>query len=961
MVPPGLSVPADAASSAGEADPNAAKYAAVRFSIMLEAVTEYTDALNEKQSGSLVEGGVDTRPKRDDRWGDIHTGVDTIKFGARDMEKFAKEHGLAPYESMFESPAPLKPDVPLSECQSCSNAFERREAELLGIRPPPKVGIRTTPREPPAPAPRIPQVEVEPELDVFDPKSASIKELIQKAEETGDPELQYLIGARHAEDLPPNLTEAARWLTKAANQKHRKAQVAVAKMDADQNHTSNAGTKHDTAVRYLMTHCSWSHVDAVTEITGKPPAHVVPTQQAASVDGWGRPVQSGNQWDRSGGHPGGAGQWGNAGYGQQQPPPQQQHGSYGQRQPDSRGDYRQNQVPSHGARPYGSGGRDSYGEGGGGGGGGGGGWDRLHGHSSSTQPPRSVSSSSSSSSMPPGLLHRAGSSGSTGWAGSSGNGSSGSAMGAPPRQSASSAAVGTGAAGSSITQDSPRIPGKIPKKIPKKSSASSGGGWDRREQAPLPSSSTSTGKRERDDDGGAGAAGPGNPSKTKKPRADPADGSKATAGSQDRVEAGKRSHDNGSARAEKKRPKVSAAHSAEKSAESRKAVEQKANSSPKAAGRDKPALAVKSESTGAKPKKIVASASASAAKKTTKQAQKKPAKNDKKKKAAADSGESALFPPGTLVWAKVGHYQYWPATAIGIDEVADEKSRKQLVAASKKKNAIKGAVLVMFFQSRDVSWIKPDRICKFVGPDSAPDNGKRGAPDFEEALTEAMEQIESDKGAASDADDSGAGRRGDETDGSESDSDSLSELESDEDDTTSSDDDDSAPAKSKPPSGSGDANVKALKAKYKELKGAAARGSQANNPEWLSARIKEMDKGGTNVFAAHAAAARKQKEQAAKKKAKAAAAVAAAAAASGGGATAQAAGDDDPKEVASLKARYKQLKGSNPRGSKANEAAWLRVKVAELEAEQGSADNGAGDDNSSSEESDLGAPKLQQL
>ena len=126
--------------------------------------------------------------------------------------------------------------------------------------------------------------------EVFDPAQASIKELAEKAEEDDDSELQYLLGKRHAEDLPPNSTGAAKWFGRAAKHGHKKAQVNIAKMHAQ----SMGGSKADNAVRYLMTQYQWSQVDAVTAITGKPPPAVVPV--GAAGNGWG---------------------------GQQQPPPQQ--------------------------------------------------------------------------------------------------------------------------------------------------------------------------------------------------------------------------------------------------------------------------------------------------------------------------------------------------------------------------------------------------------------------------------------------------------------------------------------------------------------------------------------------------------------------------------------------------------------------------------------------------------------
>lgn len=181
-------------------------------------------------------------------------------------------------------------------------------------------------------------------------------------------------------------------------------------------------------------------------------------------------------------------------------------------------------------------------------------------------------------------------------------------------------------------------------------------------------------------------------------------------------------------------------------------------------------------------------------KEPSKKEQQKPKKlKGKGKKSADGGGGNALFPKGMLVvtsqaahhhnllprttltdclrlqWAKVGHYPYWPAKVIEVDEVADEKARKQLTAAQKKKTAIKDAVLVMFFQSLDCSWIKPDRgkrtstphhnlisscaperdwfftVVKFTGPGSSPESGKKGSggDDLNTAVEEAVEQMES--------------------------------------------------------------------------------------------------------------------------------------------------------------------------------------------------------------------------
>ena len=300
---------------------------------------------------------------------------------------------------------------------------------------------------------------------------------------------------------------------------------------------------------------------------------------------------------------------------------------------------------------------------------------------------------------------------------------------------------------------------------------------------------------------------------------------------------------------------------------------------------------------------------------------KKPVKQQKKtaqeKKQTVATGSAALFPVGRLTWAKVGHYPYWPAKVISIDEVADEKSRKQLLAAQKnKKKLIVDAVLVMFYQSKDVSWIRPDRIAKFEGADSAPDGSTKRSPEFEQAVAEAVEQMANPAPLSASSD----------TDSDDSDDGDLDLGASSESDNGDSDGEGPAAlqaAGSAPSNGS----VDALKAKYKELKGNAARGSQANNADWLQARIDAMER----------ASAQKNQPAAVKQAKK----------------IEREPSDADGSQsasVASLKKRYTQLNGAAPRGSRANDAGWLQERVEELEAAH--TKNDAVDD--SDDESDYG-------
>jgi hypothetical protein len=228
-----------------------------------------------------------------------------------------------------------------------------------------------------------------------------------------------------------------------------------------------------------------------------------------------------------------------------------------------------------------------------------------------------------------------------------------------------------------------------------------------------------------------------------------------------------------------------------------------------------------------------------------------------------------------------------------------------------------------------VSWIRPDRIANFKGKDSAPDGSTKRSPDFEQAVEEALEQMQSGAEQESSQSAAGLGSASSQDDADDDDGDLGSSSESDSGDSdegTSSDAESAAPSKS---------NVNGLKAKYKTLKGSAARGSMANNADWLQARIDEMERSQSSA----PKPGLKKKPGAAAKHTKAAK-----------GKPGDASGSQSAN-VTSLKQRYKQLKGTAPRGPKVNDAAWLQAKVAELEATQ-SANVDAMDD--SSEESDLG-------
>ena len=168
-------------------------------------------------------------------------------------------------------------------------------------------------------------------------------------------------------------------------------------------------------------------------------------------------------------------------------------------------------------------------------------------------------------------------------------------------------------------------------------------------------------------------------------------------------------------------------------------------------------------------------------------------------------------------------------------------------------------------------------------------------------------------------------------------------------------------------------DVAKLKARYKKLKGSAPRGSMASNATWLRTKIAGMERGEGKGAGPSRAAPKPQKKKPAiiappkflSDPAAAAAAQAAAAAKSSKPSpkpaveskpsTAPDAGDK--AVVAALKARFKALKGSAPKGSQANKVAWLTSKIAEMERAQGKAAAGqdiAAEEESDGSESDLG-------
>lgn len=160
------------------------------------------------------------------------------------------------------------------------------------------------------------------------------------------------------------------------------------------------------------------------------------------------------------------------------------------------------------------------------------------------------------------------------------------------------------------------------------------------------------------------------------------------------------------------------------------------------------------------------------------------------------------------------------------------------------------------------------------------------------------------------------------------------DSESEDDESDDSDDDTAAP----PNAAAASVEVGRLKAQYKKLKGAAARGSQANDPGWLKQRIAEMEKG---QFVVSKPARKKTNMPSgaggSEKKA------------GGGGAAPKAVSAKVASgEVAKLKAQYKKLKGAAARGSQANNPDWLKEKIAELSS-AGAGAGAAGDDGEDSD------------
>ena len=119
--------------------------------------------------------------------------------------------------------------------------------------------------------------------------------------------------------------------------------------------------------------------------------------------------------------------------------------------------------------------------------------------------------------------------------------------------------------------------------------------------------------------------------------------------------------------------------------------------------------------------------------------------------------------------------------------------------------------------------------------------------------------------------------------------------------------------------------------------GTAPRGSKASNVQWLSAQIAEMEAINASNTHGSTATAKRRREAAAesgtqcarRKVARHTPAVGAPAAAR----SSDGCRDGDEQEtVAALKEQYRALKGGPPRGKYANEATWLRSKIAEMTA-----------------------------
>ena len=101
-----------------------------------------------------------------------------------------------------------------------------------------------------------------------------------------------------------------------------------------------------------------------------------------------------------------------------------------------------------------------------------------------------------------------------------------------------------------------------------------------------------------------------------------------------------------------------------------------------------------------------------------------PAKRQKpapaKRATAASEPTDPRFPAGTVVWAKVYDFPYWPATISSVDSVADAGMRK-LLRRHLKKRCNRSSLLVQFFETGDkYSWAKTDRIVVFAAGENAP-------------------------------------------------------------------------------------------------------------------------------------------------------------------------------------------------------------------------------------------------